>query len=27
VLLELFQADPDKLEGDAAAYFSDWLGD
>ena len=27
VLLELFQADPDKLDGDAAKYFSDWLGD
>ncbi|MBO6782016.1 MAG: VOC family protein [Alphaproteobacteria bacterium] len=25
VLLELFQADPEKLDGDAAAYFSDWL--
>ena len=27
VLLELFQADPEKLEGDAARYFADWLGD
>jgi catechol 2,3-dioxygenase-like lactoylglutathione lyase family enzyme len=27
VLLELFQADPDKLSGDAARYFSDWLED
>lgn len=27
VLLELFQADPDRLDGDAAKYFSDWLGD
>ncbi|WP_416899391.1 MAG: VOC family protein [Minwuia sp.] len=24
VLLELFQADPEKLEGDAARYFADW---
>ena len=27
VLLELFQADPDKLGGDAGKYFSDWLED
>lgn len=27
VLLELFQADPDKLDGDAARYFADWLDD
>ncbi len=27
VLLELFEADPAKLEGDAARYFSDWLGE
>jgi catechol 2,3-dioxygenase-like lactoylglutathione lyase family enzyme len=25
VLLELFQADPEKLGGDAGRYFSDWL--
>lgn len=25
VLLELFEADPAKLEGDAAQYFADWL--
>ena len=27
VLLELFQADPDKLGGGAGQYFSDWLDD
>lgn len=27
VLLELFEADPEMLEGDAAQYFSDWPGD
>jgi catechol 2,3-dioxygenase-like lactoylglutathione lyase family enzyme len=27
VLLELFQADPEKLGGAAGAYFADWLGD
>ena len=26
-LLELFQADTDKLDGDAARYFADWLDD